>query len=71
MVRLMIFLSPLAVSAFPFFFPFRSRPLIGGAGIAGNPASPVSGVFGNRGKDKTAPLWSEGGIEALKKEISQ
>lgn len=32
-------------------FPSRSsRPLIGGAGIAGKSGSPVSGCFGNRGK---------------------
>lgn len=35
---------------FPFLFPFRSRPLKGGAGIAGKSGSPVSGSFGNRGK---------------------
>ena len=40
----------LRFSLFPFFFPFRSRPLIGGAGIAGKSGSPVSGYFGNRGK---------------------
>ena len=35
---------------FPFFFPFRSRPLIGGAGIAGKvrrfPFRDVSGIAG-------------------------
>jgi|GEM_PF-3040138 len=30
---------------FPFFFPFRSRPLIGGAGIAGKSASACYGTF--------------------------
>lgn len=36
---------------FPFFFPFRSRPLIGGAGIAGIshsfPFRDISGIAGN------------------------
>lgn len=35
---------------FPFFFPFRSRPLIGGAGIAGIshsfPFRDISGIAG-------------------------
>lgn len=30
---------------FPFFFPFRSRPLIGGAGIAGKSATSRFGTF--------------------------
>lgn len=30
---------------FPFFFPFRSRPLIGGAGIAGKSAASRFGTF--------------------------
>ena len=30
---------------FPFFFPFRSRPLIGGAGIAGKSAASRYGTF--------------------------
>lgn len=30
---------------FPFFFPFRSRPLIGGAGIAGKSAASRFGIF--------------------------
>ncbi len=30
---------------FPFFFPFRSRPLIGGAGIAGKSASACFGTI--------------------------
>jgi hypothetical protein len=29
---------------FPFFFPFRSRPLIGGAGIAGKSAGSRNGI---------------------------
>lgn len=36
-------------------FPSRSsRPLIGGAGIAGKSGCPVSGCFGNRGKEGAA-----------------
>jgi len=52
----------LTLPIFPFFFPFRSRPLIGGAGIAGKsrpfPFRDISGIagkintitFGERGR---------------------
>ena len=40
----------MALLIFPFFFPFRSRPLIGGAGIAGKvrqfPFRDISGIAG-------------------------
>ena len=40
----------ITLKSFPVFFPFRSRPLIGGAGIAGNshrfPFRDVSGIAG-------------------------
>ena len=39
---------------FPFFFPFRSRPLIGGAGIAGKVRQflfrDISGIAGKIGR---------------------
>ncbi len=54
----------LRFSPFPFFFPFRSRPLIGGAGIAGKSGSPVSGYFGNRGKALTPPFSGADGVRA-------
>jgi len=54
----------LRFSPFPFFFPFRSRPLIGGAGIAGKSGSPVSGYFGNRGKALTPLLSGADGVRA-------
>lgn len=40
----------------PFFAPFASRPLIGGAGIAGKPGNPETGRNGNRGKGKKRPF---------------
>lgn len=51
---------------FPFFFPFRSRPLIGGAGIAGKirqfPFRDISGIAG-----KNKPFFSGAkGVNALR-----
>jgi len=44
-------MAPLMLGNIPPVFPSRSsRPSIGGAGIAGKSAVPVSGRFGNRGK---------------------
>lgn len=45
---------------------FVPAPLKGGAGIAGKSGIPVSGRFGNRGKDE--PLGLGEGIDALESE---
>ena len=47
---------------FPFFFPFRSRPLIGGAGIAGKVRRfPFRDVSGIAGKNKPPFSGTKGG----------
>ena len=57
-------LTPRFPSRFP--APVSSRSYIAAAGIAGKSGVPVSGGFGNRGKDE--PLNLGGGIDALEME---
>lgn len=45
---------PIIKLIFPFFFPFRSRPLIGGAGIAGSPTESRFGTFRESREKETA-----------------